>query len=111
VRSDTTWPHLIVLEPSNGGLAMARRMVRLGAPVTVVEGEPIAAHSRGVKSVIEHYTAEGASWRQALGEISRNCSEGVVLTPTGPARGLCGKTIASRQTFVGSSTQIALIWR
>jgi D-aspartate ligase len=61
---------------------MARRMVRLGAPVTVVEGEPIAAHSRGVKSVIEHYTAEGASWRQALGEISRNCSEGVVLTAT-----------------------------
>jgi predicted ATP-grasp superfamily ATP-dependent carboligase len=73
---------VIVLEPSNAGLALARRLVGAGARVTVVEGKPIAARSRGVESVLEHHKAEGGRWLEVLHELSRGCEEGVLLTAT-----------------------------
>jgi D-aspartate ligase len=76
------WPHVVVLDPYNAGLSLARRMRRLGARVTVVEGEPIVARSRGVESVIAPFQADGESWLEALEAIAATSSEGVVLTGT-----------------------------
>jgi predicted ATP-grasp superfamily ATP-dependent carboligase len=70
------------MEPSNAGLALARRLVRAGARVTVVEGKPIASRSRGVQGVLEHHKVEGGRWLQILHELARECDEGVVLTAT-----------------------------
>jgi D-aspartate ligase len=78
----SAWPHVIVLDPFNAGMALARRMVRLGARVTVVEGTPIVAYSRGVESVTAAYKAHGGDWLQALHELASSCAEGVVLTAT-----------------------------
>jgi D-aspartate ligase len=79
---DGTWPHVVVLDPYNAGMALARRMVKLGATVTVVEGEPIVSYSRGVGSVIAPYEREGERWLEVLRELASSSHEGVVLTGT-----------------------------
>jgi D-aspartate ligase len=76
------WPHVIVLDPFNAGLALARRMVRLGARVTVLEGNPIVARSRGVNGILAAYKAEGGRWLELLDGLAGECEEGVVLTAT-----------------------------
>jgi D-aspartate ligase len=76
------WPHVIILEPYNAGLALARRMVRLGATVTVVEGQAIVAYSRGVQSVVAPYERDGDAWLEALRALGRSTREAVVLTAT-----------------------------
>lgn len=73
---------MIVLDPFNAGMALARRLVRAGARVTVVEGKPIVAHSRGVESVISAYKAEGGKWLAVLRQLSEDCEQGVILTAT-----------------------------
>jgi D-aspartate ligase len=81
-QSGTDWPQVIVLEPSNAGMALSRRLVRAGAPVTVLEGKPIVAHSRGVRSVLAHHKSEGGRWLEILHELAGECEQGVILTAT-----------------------------
>jgi D-aspartate ligase len=76
------WPHIVLLDPYNAGLSLARRMTRLGARVTVIEGEPIVARSRGVESVIEPFQAGGERRLRALERIAATSQEGVLLTGT-----------------------------
>ncbi len=73
---------MIVLDPFNAGLALARRMVRTGARVTVLEGKPIVSRSRGVHGVISAYKPSGGSWLDVLQRLGRECEQGVVLTAT-----------------------------
>jgi predicted ATP-grasp superfamily ATP-dependent carboligase len=79
---DGPWPQVILLDPYNAGLALARRMVRLGASVTVVEGEPLVAHSRGVRGVTAAYQRDGERWLAVLDELTASADESVVLTGT-----------------------------
>jgi predicted ATP-grasp superfamily ATP-dependent carboligase len=73
---------VIVLDPFNAGLALARRMVRAGARVTVLEGKPIVARSRGVCGVLSAYKPEGGGWLEVLHTLAGECREGVLLTAT-----------------------------
>jgi D-aspartate ligase len=104
-----SWPHVILLDPYNAGLALARRMIRLGARVTVIENEPIVARSRGVESVIAPYKVEGGRWLEVLRELASSCVEGVVLTGTDRASawlvGAAGSLPANLRLFehVGSA--------
>lgn len=77
-----TWPHVILLDPYNAGLALARRMTRLGARVTVVESLPIVARSRGVESIVEPYKPGGERWLEILSQLASDSPECVVLTGT-----------------------------
>jgi D-aspartate ligase len=79
---DEQWPHVIVLEPYNAGLALCRRMTRLGARVTVVEGEPVVARSRGVEGITAPYERDGKRWLEILHTLASSGGEGVVLTAT-----------------------------
>lgn len=86
-RSPTErWPHVLLLDPYNAGLSLARRMTRLGARVTIVEAEPIVARSRGVDSVIAPFQPAGERWLTALRKIAATSQEGVVVL-TGTDRG------------------------
>lgn len=76
------WPHIILLDPYNAGLALARRMVRLGARVTVVESQPIVGRSHGVEGVVEPYKPAGGRWLELLGDLASGAGECVVLTGT-----------------------------
>jgi D-aspartate ligase len=76
------WPHVILLDPYNAGLALARRMTRLGARVTAVESRPIVARSRGVRGIVEPYKQSGEKWLELLGKLARESQECVVLTGT-----------------------------
>ncbi len=76
------WPHVILLDPYNAGLALARRMVRLGAEVTVVESHRIVGHSRGVRSIVDPYKRDGQEWLELLIRLARTSAECVVLTGT-----------------------------
>jgi D-aspartate ligase len=78
------WPHIIVLDPYDAGLALARPMVRLGARVTLIlePNEPFAGLSRGVRSVITPFGSTGESWVNELREIARSDGDCVVLTAT-----------------------------
>jgi predicted ATP-grasp superfamily ATP-dependent carboligase len=78
------WPHVIVLDPYNAGLAFARRMVRLGARVTLIlePNEPFPALSRGVESVVTPFGPGGEPWVQALLGIARSPGDCVVLAAT-----------------------------
>jgi predicted ATP-grasp superfamily ATP-dependent carboligase len=78
----SAWPHIVILEPYNAGLALARRMVALGAPVTVVEGEPIVAYSRGVQSIIAPYERDGDGWLEALRALAGSSRQAAVFTAT-----------------------------
>jgi D-aspartate ligase len=82
-RSPTErWPHIVVVDPYNAGLSLARRMTRLGARVTVIEVEPIVARSRRVQSVITPFQSDGEPWLRALQTLAAGSQEGVVLTGT-----------------------------
>jgi D-aspartate ligase len=76
------WPHVILLDPYNAGLALARRMTRLKARVTVVESQPIVAHSWGVEGVVEPYKPGGERWLELLRRLASTSAECVVLTGT-----------------------------
>ncbi len=76
------WPHVILLDPYNAGLALARRMTRLKARVTVVESQPIVAHSRGVEGIVEPYKPGGERWLELLRDLASTSAECVVLTGT-----------------------------
>ncbi len=69
------WPHVVVLDPYNSGLALARRMARLGAAVTLVvdPGEPYAARSRAARGVLAPFEPGGEPW---LAEIERLAASG-----------------------------------
>jgi D-aspartate ligase len=77
-----SWPHVVLLDPYNAGLALARRMTRLGARVTVVESHPVVARSRGVKGIVEPYKQGGERWFDVLAEVAGHSEECVVLTGT-----------------------------
>ncbi|HVR06236.1 MAG TPA: hypothetical protein VMS02_09345 [Solirubrobacteraceae bacterium] len=81
-KGKLTWPHVIVLDPHNAGLAVARRAVRAGAKVTVVEERAVVGHSRGVHSVVAPFRESGEPWLQALLEIATRSGECVALTGT-----------------------------
>jgi D-aspartate ligase len=81
-RSPEMWPHVVLLDPYNAGLALARRMVRLGARVTVVESLPIVGRSRGVQGILEPYKPGGGRWLKLIEELARDGEECVVLTGT-----------------------------
>jgi D-aspartate ligase len=76
------WPHVILLDPYNAGLALARRMTRLGARVTVVESQPIVGRSRGVRGIVEPYKPAGERWLEVLSELACESEQCVVLTGT-----------------------------
>jgi predicted ATP-grasp superfamily ATP-dependent carboligase len=80
--SGERWPQIVLIDPYNAGLSLARRMTRLGAPVTVLEGEPIVGRSRGVNSVIAPFEAGGGPWLAALQRIAAGSQQAVVLTGT-----------------------------
>ncbi|HEY8304557.1 MAG TPA: hypothetical protein VIG42_08220, partial [Solirubrobacteraceae bacterium] len=79
---ESDWPHVIVLDPFNAGMALARRMVRLGARVTVLEGQRVVARSRGVHGVVSAYKADGGSWLEVLNHLASSGEEGALLTAT-----------------------------
>lgn len=75
------WPHVIVVDPYAAGLAVARRMIALGARVTVLESESLAGRSRGVEGIVVPYDPTNARLRvlQDLASSSPGC---VVLSGT-----------------------------
>lgn len=73
---------MVLLDPYNAGLALARRMVRLGAEVTVAESHRIVGHSRGVRSIVDPYKRDGQEWLELLSTLARDSMECVVLTGT-----------------------------
>jgi D-aspartate ligase len=81
-RSAEAWPHVILLDPYNAGLAVARRMTRLGARVTVVESQTIVARSRGVEGIVEPYEQAGERWFEVLAHLASGSEECVALTGT-----------------------------
>lgn len=80
------WPHIVILEPFNAGLAVARRMMRLGAQVTVVvqPGHEQIAKSRAVKSVVAPFEPDGEPWLEAVRRVAAESEEVVVLPATDP---------------------------
>jgi hypothetical protein len=70
------------MDPYNAGLALARRMVRRGARVSVVEGVPVIGRSRGVHGVVAAYERGGERWLEVLRELTADSAEAVVLTGT-----------------------------
>lgn len=80
----TNWPHIVVLEPFNAGLALARSMIDLRAHVTVVvePGHSFVAHSRGVESVVAPFDPIGEPWLATLREIATTSDQIVVLPAT-----------------------------
>lgn len=77
-----SWPHIILLDPYNAGLALSRRMVRAGARVSVVESVSIVARSRGVHGVLAPYERAGERWVEVLQTLTADAQESVVLTGT-----------------------------
>ena len=77
------WPHVIVLDPFTAGLAVARRMMRLGARVTMLlePSDPWAARSRHVETVIAPF-ADGQAWLRELRRIATCEDQAVVLPAT-----------------------------
>lgn len=77
------WPHVVVLQPWAAGLALCRRMVRLGARVTVIDtpSEPFVACSRGVRGVVAPYDPHGEPWLAAIEEVAADGDE-IALLPT-----------------------------
>ncbi len=75
------WPHVVVIEPFAAGLAIARRMVRLGARVSfIVEpGHTLESHSRRVHSTVSGFGTDGEAWIGALAQITIDGQEAVVL--------------------------------
>lgn len=77
-----SWPRIAIVDPYNAGLALARRMTRMGARVTVLESEPIVGRSRGVEGVTAFPRPGEQSWLEVLQRIADKDRECVVLTGT-----------------------------
>lgn len=77
-----SWPHVILLDPYNAGLALARRMIRLGARVTVIESQPVVGRSRSVEGIVEPYKPGGERWLEILRGLASGSAECVALTGT-----------------------------
>ncbi len=86
VTGSSEWPHIVVLEPHNAGLALARTMRPLGARVTVVvrPGHTLVAHSRFVEAVVAEFQPHGEPWLAVLRKIAEEAQEVVVLPATDP---------------------------
>jgi D-aspartate ligase len=89
---ETSWPHVIVMDPFTAGLAIARRMVRLGARVTVFlePDDPYVARSRGVHTVVAPF-GDGSDWLARLLELASVPSPAVAL----PASDRCCELLVS----------------
>lgn len=77
------WPQVIVLDPYTSGLAVARRMVRLGARVTTLvdPGETWMARTRRVDSLVVPF-AEEQRWIDHLRRLAQGTEQAVVLPAT-----------------------------
>lgn len=77
------WPHVIVLDPYTAGLAVARRMVRLKARVTVLlePSDPYVAHTRGIETLIAPFD-DGDAWLERLLAIAADGEEAIALPAT-----------------------------
>ncbi|HSZ05110.1 MAG TPA: hypothetical protein VK778_07905 [Solirubrobacteraceae bacterium] len=75
------WPHVVVLDPYTAGLALARRMVRLGARVSVISDptDLFVDRTRGVSSIVAPFELDGPTWLGALAEIAASSEEVVAL--------------------------------
>jgi D-aspartate ligase len=72
-------PRAVLLTPFNGGLAVARHLVRAGVPVTVLAGgsDAFTAHTRGVDGhVLANLPQARSLWLEELASIG----EAVVMT-------------------------------
>jgi len=77
------WPHIIALDPHGAGLAVARRMTRAGARVTVIaEPDRWEVRSRGVDSVVAPFEPDGTAWLALLREIAASGEDVLVLPAT-----------------------------
>jgi D-aspartate ligase len=78
------WPHVVILDPFTAGLAAARRMVRLGAHVTMLVDpcDMFVDRTRGVHSIVSPFGADGAEWFELLQRIAAAGDEIVVLPST-----------------------------
>jgi D-aspartate ligase len=76
------WPHVAVLDPFTAGLALARRMVRMGARVSVLSdpGDLFVDRTRGVHSIVAPFEFDSPTWLGALADIAAS-SEEVVAVP------------------------------
>lgn len=81
MNSPERWPHVIVVDPYAAGLAVARRMIGLGARVTVLESEPLVGRSRGVEGIVTPYGPANARLR-TLQDLASRSSHCVVLSGT-----------------------------
>jgi D-aspartate ligase len=78
------WPHVVVMDPWTAGLAVARRMTRAGAEVTMVAlpGHHWETYSRRVHRVIASYGPGGANWIATLEQVAARSEQVVVLPAT-----------------------------
>jgi D-aspartate ligase len=78
------WPHLVILDPFNAGLAIARRMARLGARVTMLvdPDDLFVNHTRSACSIVEPFGRDGSSWIAKLRDIAAAAEQIVVLPAT-----------------------------
>jgi D-aspartate ligase len=79
-QPDTRWPHVVALDPHSAGLAVARRMVREGARVTMLD-EPgrWEGASRGVEAVVAPFSDGGEEWMDALERIAASGEDAVLI--------------------------------
>jgi len=78
------WPHVVILDPFTAGLAAARRMVRLGARVTMLV-DPVdlfVDRTRAVHSIVAPFEPEGLEWLGVLQQIAASGEEAVALPAT-----------------------------
>ena len=80
----SNWPHVVVVDPWTAGLAVARRMVRAGATVTMLAlpGHHWETYSRGVRRLIEPFWSAGEPWLAALRRIAAGGEQIVVIPAT-----------------------------
>ena len=78
------WPHVVIVDPFTAGLAAARRMVRLGARVTMLVDPPdmFVDRARGVHSIVVPFGDDGAEWLELLQGIAAAGGEVVALPTT-----------------------------
>ena len=83
-RLDSRWPHVVVLDPYTAGLAVARRMNRLGARVTMLVDplDPFVDRTRGVRSIVTPFGHDGSNWAEILPDILSPGEEAVALPAT-----------------------------
>jgi predicted ATP-grasp superfamily ATP-dependent carboligase len=75
----TRWPHVVTLDPHSAGLAIARRMVREGARVTMLDEEGRwEGASRRVEAVVAPFEG-GTPWLYALDRIAASTDDAVLI--------------------------------